>query len=468
VSEILYLARERIQRILGPIKDAFQIDDCSFGPGSSSSIQRRRAHPSNKFVAADVSSGCAAMVSWFFQDAGFPRPVINVVEHSRIEFVPKNFKIDRVIAVEPDWNIFFQKGVGKAIRRCLRKVGLDLNNGGVKHNHLARLASLDASLATVDLSSASDSISTTLVRFLLPDDWFYVMNSIRTDRISIDGTIHPLRKFSSMGNGFTFELETLVFYALAQASCIVNGAAGTVSVFGDDIILPNDVVPSLSAVLETCGMVLNHAKSYSTGYFRESCGAHYFRGRDVKPYYLKKELSNDPEKFKCCNSLRRLAFRLFHCDVPDSPLFLPYTRCLDTIRRVFHIPEGCGDGGLVCNFDEACPPAIRPAGARVRDKSIRKRPNCIEGYKVRCLLPIAVKANSDHNGMLLHKLRAAMLQRRSVWHSQTGRIARLSVRDIQIADAEPTLGNEYSTACQEVRYRVGFINVVRWTNPGEI
>lgn len=57
VSEILYLTREKILDILGPITEAFRVDDCSFGPGSSSSIPRRRAHPSNKFVAADVSSG---------------------------------------------------------------------------------------------------------------------------------------------------------------------------------------------------------------------------------------------------------------------------------------------------------------------------------------------------------------------------------------------------------------------------
>lgn len=152
-SDILYSARRKISEILGSVTKGFSIDDCEFGPGSSSSINRRKAHPSNKFISSDVSAGCVPFVSMFFRDLGLTRPKLNLVEHSRIEIVPKNFKADRVIAIEPDWNIFFQKGIGKLLRRRLDMEGIDLNNGSLRHAKLARLGSLHSDLATKDRKS---------------------------------------------------------------------------------------------------------------------------------------------------------------------------------------------------------------------------------------------------------------------------------------------------------------------------
>lgn len=473
---IFYTAREKVHQILGRLSDSFSIDSCNFGPGSSSSVPRRKAHPSIKYLARDVTASCRPFVEWFFNDMGLEAPD-NLVqrESSRITVVPKNFKADRVIAIEPDWNIFFQKGLGASIRKRLKRFGLDLDTAAADHSVLARLGSLDNSLATIDLSSASDSISSSLIRFLLPDDWFYMLNSTRTTSIDIDGVSRPITKFSSMGNGFTFELESLVFYALALACKNYDGAVGKVSVFGDDIILPKDCVPSLISVLTTSGFKVNLEKSFWSGNFRESCGCHYFLGRDVKPFFLRDNIVHDFEKFKTCNSIRRTAFRITGRRYDGTPFVLPYSTCKRSIRRVFYIPEGYGDGGLISNFDECSPSTVRHGrakGAKKGSPDIIKRSHCIEGYKVRCLLPVASVSNSDSVGMLIHKLRyyesnsikvtSSLLEDKTYIPTFTRGNDQVMILSSQ---RDPEQGNSFMVASQRLSYRIGFVNVPLWCDP---
>jgi hypothetical protein len=94
-------------------------------------------------------------------------------------------------------------------------------------------------------------------------------------------------KFSSMGNGYTFALETLIFWALGKA---VNSLTGGVvlSVYGDDIICSDCSAALLMEVLQWCGFVLNRDKSFVTGPFRESCGADWHTGTRVTPQYIRK------------------------------------------------------------------------------------------------------------------------------------------------------------------------------------
>lgn len=463
VSRVLYSAREKIAKTLGDLNASELVDLCSFGPGSSSSVPRRKAHPSNKFLSADVTASAAPFVSWFFQDAGYPRPKLNLVEVSRVEFVPKNFKSDRIIAIEPDWNIFFQKGVGALIRRAMKRVGVDLDHQSELHGHLARTSSLDGKLATLDLSSASDTISLALVRFLLPDRWFVVLNSLRTNAVQIDGENQYVHKFSSMGNGFTFELESLIFYSLAYAASKEVGTQGTVSTFGDDIILPTGAVELFKTVLQVCGFRLNQQKSYSTSYFRESCGYHFFDGKDVKPLYVKGNIRNDIERYKFCNALRRLAHRVYGTDVHSSILSHTYALCANRVRRKLLIPDGYGDGGLISYFDEVCPATVRRG-----DPDIYKYPDGIEGFRVRCLQPVMAGAEVLHGGLLMHRLRQAVLRRKSIWHQAGTPLFRVTVSDLKRVDFLPEIGNSLNFSQSNVSYRKGTMRVPRWFDPGEI
>jgi hypothetical protein len=91
-----------------------------------------------------------------------------------------------------------------------------------------------------------------------------------------------------MGNGYTFALETLIFYSLAWSTCVALGLpTSDVSSYGDDIIVPTGAYNALIGVLKCLGFVPNREKSFGDGPFRESCGKDYFRGIDVRPVYIK-------------------------------------------------------------------------------------------------------------------------------------------------------------------------------------
>jgi hypothetical protein len=248
------------------------------------------------------------------------------VPGNRFTTVPKTALTDRSIAVEPSINVFYQLALGRELRSRLKRKGLapssepfaawDLDRAQDIHRQVACESSATREFATLDLSNASDTVARTLVELLLPHGWFSALDDLRSKKTLIDGRWVVLEKFSSMGNGFTFELETIIFAAVA---CIASRKSGCglgllgvdVFVFGDDIIVKNDVARPLKSVLEFLGFTLNKGKSYFDDEpFRESCGGDFFAGLPVRPYFLK-ELPNGPQDyFAFANGLRALASRL--------------------------------------------------------------------------------------------------------------------------------------------------------------
>lgn len=259
------------------------------------------------------------------------------VQGNRFTTVPKTAKTDRSIAVEPSINVFYQLALGRQLRQrlarrphtslkynivtnCLDRVrkehaGWDLDRAQDIHRQVAEISSVTREYATLDLSNASDTVATTLVKVLLPQGWFKALDDLRSKKTLIDNHWVVLEKFSSMGNGFTFELETIIFAAVACAVTRECGGVGElgrdVFVFGDDIIVKNDVAHPLKPVLEFLGFTLNKDKTYFDDCpFRESCGGDYFAGKPVRPYYLK-ELPNGPQDyFAFANGVTSLADRL--------------------------------------------------------------------------------------------------------------------------------------------------------------
>lgn len=135
--------------------------------------------------------------------------------------VPKNIKTNRTIAMEPEINAFFQRSVGDVIRQRLLKRGIDLNDQTL--NQRACLAAQSQEFATIDLRNASNSVNARVCEALLPPDWFDTLDVCRSqygtfnNRSSIRGRNGVIRHddswfeysmLSSMGNGFTFELES--------------------------------------------------------------------------------------------------------------------------------------------------------------------------------------------------------------------------------------------------------------------
>ncbi|UUW21366.1 MAG: RNA replicase beta chain [Sanya fiers-like virus 36] len=342
VEAVLFSAQRKMAHLLGDVPTLAQLK-LRFGPGATTRTPRRNANVVSKLRALLVAS---EDIGEHLQEllAELPHladPVAQVtLEPGRLDFVPKNAKTDRAIVVEPHLNTLVQAGIGDYMAERLRSVGVDIRRQE-PNQALAREGSLSGALATLDLSSASDTIAQAIVEELLPVDWVVFLRSFRTGRVVYQNYSFTLAKFSSMGNGFTFPLETAIFLCLARASTELSGLPshpGCVRCYGDDIIVPTDAVPLLSEVLRCCGFLLNKDKSFWTGPFRESCGADYLAGIDVRPCFIKEQLSP-----RSLFTLHNFYWRRAEYELASKVLSL-----IPSDIRLFG-PDGFGDGHLLCD-----------------------------------------------------------------------------------------------------------------------
>lgn len=203
--------------------------------------------------------------------------------------VPKTAKSDRTITVSTTAQVFTTLSYGEVMRdRLISFYNVDLR----KQQRNQELAA-DYANCTIDLSSASDSISLGLIAHLFPTSMSEMLFCLRSRKFQSpgqEGSAHIFSKFAGMGNGLTFPLETLIFHSAAMSVCEFLGlATHDVSTYGDDIIVPCAAYDLLSEVLRNLGFTLNAKKSNSgSSVLRESCGAHYIRGEDAKPAYVKR------------------------------------------------------------------------------------------------------------------------------------------------------------------------------------
>jgi len=280
------------------------------------------------------------------------------------------------------------------IRKRLYRYGVDLDTQE-RNQKLAELGSKTQHLATIDFSSASDSIAKETVRALLPERWFFLLDTCRSHSGRLpDATQHRWEKFSSMGNGFTFELESLIFFAAAKVVCEYLGLESEVAVFGDDVILPTAAAGLFSSFCDYLGFRINQKKSFLSpdGWFRESCGSYYYKGVDVKPIFLKEGLSSVESFYRLANKIRVLAHRRCYYSACDRDLRPMWQHLFEAVPEQlrFLVPISAGDVGFVCNFDEA-----RPQKAR----------NCIEGYFYVALCHIGITRFGEEPAMLHLRLR---------------------------------------------------------------
>lgn len=179
-------------------------------------------------------------------------------------------------------------GLGEIIRKRLKGNGYDIRSLQQTHKRLAQAASEHSLFTTADLSSASDSISTTLVELLFPKDWVDILNLSRIGTVRLpNGTSVESKTFCTMGVGYTFPLQTLVFLSLLKAIHFLRYGSvfrSTISVYGDDMIYLSDMHNSVVETFSQLGFVINLDKTFHEGWFRESCGGDYHRGVDVRPF----------------------------------------------------------------------------------------------------------------------------------------------------------------------------------------
>lgn len=233
---------------------------------------------------------------------------LEYTEHNKIEMVPKTAKTHRAIAVEPVLNGFLQKGVGEFIAACLRQRGQDLRDQ-MRNQMRAKIGSRpDGGIPyiTLDLSSASDTLALLVCKLLLPGPWYDLLVQLRVQKgMFKDGGVISYSKMSSMGNGFTFPLETLIFSSICHAAAVVSGQKPDFSVYGDDIIVRQDLGLIVVELLNLIGFSVNRDKSFFFGPFRESCGADWLGGVDVRPVVLDGPLSSLESLFSIHNATLR-------------------------------------------------------------------------------------------------------------------------------------------------------------------
>jgi hypothetical protein len=225
------------------------------------------------------------------------------VSGSRATTVDKDNRKRRFISIEATCNMFLQQGLMCCLVERLAKVGLVLAELPELHRNLARESSISLKNATIDMTNASDCDAVELLRFLLPEAWFALVWDLRSDTTSIKNEEVELHMISTMGNATTFPLETLVFWALGVAAVqsetnsrslfATYEQQKSVSVFGDDCVVPTRLAPLFMEICESVGFIVNEEKSFydTTFKFRESCGGDFLAGYDVRPFYLKSPTS---------------------------------------------------------------------------------------------------------------------------------------------------------------------------------
>jgi hypothetical protein len=378
---------QMIERIVGPLcaEDLQFVEEMfSFGPGATTGVRGTGSVKSDK-VDAEMHL-TESLMPYFIAVLG-PRwarsvPSYKIVEGSKFTTVPKSAKTDRGICIEPTMNIFCQKGVGALLRRKLRRAGVDLNDQSVNQN-LAKRAHVER-LATIDLSSASDSVSAGLVFHSLPPRWFELLELFRSPTTSythpkVKGqedkvVTHRLEKFSSMGNGYTFELESLLFIALVR-SVVPEKEWHLCNVYGDDIICPQQYAREVIDRLVYLGFKTNSRKSFLAGCFYESCGTDWYKGVEVRPFHLTGRKGSIPYALQIANKLRLYAAKrggqFGYADSLFKTLWYKLKRLIPLPWSKTCVPSSYGDTGLIIGKDES-----------LRLRASRNIPGCRDGVHV--------------------------------------------------------------------------------------
>lgn len=343
-------ARQIVSDVLGPLtteKIMSIISSGSHGPGATLSSRGDRTTPYYKVMDLPYTVSKSALPYAYAAISSNPRWVdllensgrrtrlppfdapqyqkelllfhdcCEVEDSDRITFVPKDARTERPIAVGASLNMYLQLGVKAYMEKQLKEVGVDLTDQsrnrrlayeGSRYSMMGGVSN-PSQYSTIDLASASDTISIEIVRQLLDPEWFAFLDDLRHRTGSLGGEDVVYNKFSAMGNGFTFPLESLIFYAVAKAAVIDSGRLcqyKDIAVYGDDLIVRHHSSDAVLTALTWAGFSVNTEKSFLTGRFKESCGADYFSGHPVRPFYLKRRIETYEDIYFIGNSISDL------------------------------------------------------------------------------------------------------------------------------------------------------------------
>ena len=358
LRHILCDASNILTRVLGKLPDSL---NGRFGPGTSYELkgQTFTTYADKLWITPHATRDAIALFEhelwstlWGRTRLSLGLPLPGIVPGNRFTSVKKDALKDRGICIEPLGNLWGQLGIGGLMKDRFAKVGLHIGrskqpacpvkqlrtkrvrDGQYFHQHMAWRSSLTGQYCTIDLSNASDTVAYWLVKWVMPKDWFEVIDALRSPFTLFKGKNVKLEKFSSMGNGLTFELESGVFAAILAAGLKLK-IGQDLWVYGDDIILPSHLGREAMAILQACGFTPNMKKSFISGPFRESCGGDYFSGNDVRSCFADGTFESPLEWIALHNLLRK--------KWPGARL--AHKRCIDAVplRLRLNGPEWLGD-----------------------------------------------------------------------------------------------------------------------------
>lgn len=278
----------------------------------------------------------------------------------RVVFVPKTPKTPRVIAIEPTCMQYMQQGLRIELQRLLEednRAGSFVGFTDQEPNReFARKGSLDGSVATLDLSEASDRVLNCVVEAILKP-WPSLAGAVQACRSTTaqlpSGRVIPLKKFASMGSALCFPMEEIVFLAIIfhwwhvrtgkPVPSLIRESRGKVRVYGDDIVVPSHMVPATLEALNHYGLKVNTSKSFWNGKFRESCGGDFFMGEWVTPIRATKLLPESRSQQDSIISTMELSNRLY-----QAGLWRTSEHVLKHLRKLGygHNPVPIGTGAV--------------------------------------------------------------------------------------------------------------------------
>jgi len=281
----------------------------------------------------------------------FSRFPFTRVEGGKVFFASKNAEISRTCCTEANLNMLIQKSIGDFYEdRLIKHFGINLSTQPDFNREFARKGSIDGSFGTIDLVSASDSISWQLFCTIKENDFLKAATRMSRSEFAVlpDGKKVSMNMISTMGNGFTFPLQTIIFASAVRACYQVMGFPShcpktQFGVFGDDIVVRQETYDFVCRMLSKLGFEVNVAKSFNTGPFRESCGSDYFYGHNIRGVYVK-TLETPQAIYSVINRLMRWSART------GIPLIRTIGYLKGLVRKVLVPPSSPDDCGIHVPF----------------------------------------------------------------------------------------------------------------------
>ncbi|DAD50446.1 TPA_asm: RNA-directed RNA polymerase, partial [ssRNA phage Zoerhiza.4_7] len=328
------------------------------GPGAS--LSARDTDFYTKMFDSPLSSteglpsiwdSCVSMTDlhWEAEASRSYRHATVIVDASRYSFVNKTRTVARGICTEPTINMWFQLGMGRVLEERLKsffRIGLSTQPD--RNRELAQAGSVNGNLSTIDLESASDSLGLPMLEYMLPRSFLAMLKGIRCPKTILpNGSELTLNMVSTMGNGFTFPLQTMLFAAVVRGVANWYGVrlhSKNFGVFGDDIICPRKITHTVERVLSLLGFSVNTSKTYVEGPFRESCGTDYYLGINVRGVYIKK-LHSQQDLCVAINTLNRWSAKT------GVILNRTVTLLVSGLKRLLYVPlDESDDAGIQTPF----------------------------------------------------------------------------------------------------------------------